>query len=91
MSKDPERPFLVSAGEVTVRAVGTAFDVRLAPTAVEVLVTEGVIRRVNNFPEGTSRPVAGRSPANDGGYAARVATRSVTIFSARFALSPYSA
>lgn len=42
--KDPARPFLVQAGNVTVRAVGTAFNVRLASAAVEVLVTEGRVR-----------------------------------------------
>jgi len=42
--KNPARPFIVSAGAVAVRAVGTAFDVRLRPQAIEVLVTEGKVR-----------------------------------------------
>ncbi len=42
--KDPARPFVVEAGGVEVRAVGTAFDVRLGERAVEVLVTEGRVR-----------------------------------------------
>jgi transmembrane sensor len=41
IAKDPGRPFVVRAGGVDVRAVGTAFNVRLDSTAVEVLVTEG--------------------------------------------------
>lgn len=41
IAKNPARPFIVHAGGVDVRAVGTAFSVRLDPTAVEVLVTEG--------------------------------------------------
>ena len=41
VAKDPQRPFIVRAGGVEVRAIGTAFNVRLASTAVEVLVTEG--------------------------------------------------
>lgn len=41
--KDPKRPFVVSAGGVNVRAVGTAFDVQRRATAVEVLVTEGTV------------------------------------------------
>ncbi|MEO6873358.1 MAG: FecR domain-containing protein, partial [Opitutaceae bacterium] len=41
VAKNPLRPFIVEAGGVTVRAVGTAFDVRLDETAVHVLVTEG--------------------------------------------------
>lgn len=39
--KDPARPFVVEAGGVAVRAVGTAFVVRLGAKEVEVLVTEG--------------------------------------------------
>jgi transmembrane sensor len=35
------RPFIVTANGVSVRAVGTAFDVRLVGQNVEVLVTEG--------------------------------------------------
>lgn len=41
VAHDTARPFIVEAGRVAVRAVGTAFNVRLASTAVEVLVTEG--------------------------------------------------
>lgn len=44
VAKNPERPFHVSAGPVTVRAVGTAFNVRLAAEKIEVLVTEGKVR-----------------------------------------------
>jgi transmembrane sensor len=41
VKSDPNRPFLVHAGPVTVRAVGTAFLVRIAADDVEVIVTEG--------------------------------------------------
>lgn len=44
VAKNPNRPFLVTAGPVTVRAVGTAFNVRQRDTAIEVLVTEGRVR-----------------------------------------------
>jgi transmembrane sensor len=43
VAPDPARPFVVSAAGVAVRAVGTAFNVRLATSAVEVLVTEGKV------------------------------------------------
>jgi transmembrane sensor len=39
----PARPFIVRAGEVEVRAVGTGFNVNLESAAVEVLVTDGVV------------------------------------------------
>ena len=44
VAKNPARPFVVSIGQVAVRAVGTAFDIRMRPEAVEVLVTEGKVR-----------------------------------------------
>jgi transmembrane sensor len=44
VAKDPARPFIVSAGPVTVRATGTAFNVRLAADFVEILVTEGKVQ-----------------------------------------------
>ena len=43
VAKDPSRPFTVSAGTVTVRAVGTAFNVQRRTSTVEVLVTEGTV------------------------------------------------
>ncbi len=44
VTHDPARPFIVTAGPVAIRAVGTAFNVRQRDTAVEVLVTEGRVR-----------------------------------------------
>jgi transmembrane sensor len=41
VAHDTARPFVVIAGEISVRAVGTAFAVRLAPDDVNVLVTDG--------------------------------------------------
>ena len=44
VTKNPARPFVVQAGNVDVRAVGTAFNVHLQSAAVDVLVTEGVVQ-----------------------------------------------
>ena len=44
VTKNPARPFVVSVQGMDVRAVGTAFNVRLDRAAVEVLVTEGRVR-----------------------------------------------
>ena len=41
VAKDATRPFIVQAGKVDLRAIGTAFNVRLRSEAVEVIVTEG--------------------------------------------------
>lgn len=49
VAKNPERPFTVTAAGITVRAVGTAFNVDLQSAAVAVVVTEGRVQvnRVN--------------------------------------------
>jgi len=61
VTKNPARPFLVVAGPVTVRAVGTAFDVRLAPAEIDVLVTEGRVQVDRDEPAETS--AASAAPA----------------------------
>ncbi len=43
VAKNPARPFVVDAGAVAVRAVGTAFSVSLQISEVSVLVTEGKV------------------------------------------------
>ncbi len=43
VTPDPSRPFLVDAGEGTVRAVGTAFSVYRQGSVVDVAVTEGKV------------------------------------------------
>lgn len=43
VAPDPGRPFVVRAGEVRVRAVGTAFNVRRGATRTVVTVTEGAV------------------------------------------------
>jgi transmembrane sensor len=52
VAKDPARPFVVRAGFVSVRAVGTVFAVRTAGQSVEVTVTEGVVELVDNSTPG---------------------------------------
>ncbi len=61
VTKDAARPFIVTAAGVSVRAVGTAFNVRLADATVEVLVTEGQVRL--QPPSAQTAPVA---PGNTG-------------------------
>lgn len=43
VAKDPSRPFTVEARGSEVRAIGTAFNVRVREEVVEVTVTEGVV------------------------------------------------
>lgn len=70
VAKDAARPFFVEAGGVTVRAVGTAFNVRLDPASVEVLVTEGRVSVANVGPALDAGP---QTPANLGMPASAVA------------------
>lgn len=42
--KDPSRPFVVEVGGVSVRAVGTAFNIRLADGLLAVIVTAGRVQ-----------------------------------------------
>jgi transmembrane sensor len=64
VAKDAARPFVVAAGGVAVRAVGTAFNVRLAPASVEVLVTDGTVALARagdgRWEMGDAKPVADR-------------------------------
>ncbi|RYY28497.1 MAG: iron dicitrate transport regulator FecR [Sphingomonadales bacterium] len=43
VAPDANRPFVVEAGDVRVRAVGTAFSVRRHADGIDVLVTEGTV------------------------------------------------
>jgi transmembrane sensor len=65
VAKNPARPFIVRAGGVDVRAVGTAFSVRLDAAAVEVLVTEGrvALARTEDGTERTANRTPGASSA----------------------------
>ncbi len=62
VAKNPARPFIVRAGGVDVRAVGTAFNVKLAGPNLEVLVTEGVVCVSQSAPPASPGAVA-RVPA----------------------------
>ena len=44
VAKDPQRPFVVEVGEIEVRAVGTAFNIRLTPAEIDVVVTAGEVQ-----------------------------------------------
>ncbi len=48
VAHDVERPFVVQARDVSVRAVGTAFTVRVLESAVAVTVSEGVVEVVRD-------------------------------------------
>jgi transmembrane sensor len=68
VAKNPARPFRVEALGIAVRAVGTAFNVRLGAGEVEVLVTEGKVSvsEVERVVPNALVPVAEPSPTRWG-------------------------
>lgn len=61
VAKDESRPFVVTAGPIAVRAVGTAFTVRFDPRQVDVLVTEGRVAVEQNPVPVSANLAAGQS------------------------------
>lgn len=70
--KNPQRPFLVTVGRVTVRAVGTAFNVRLGADTVDVLVTEGKVRLDGTEPVAATAGHKAAAPALTVGQRAQI-------------------
>jgi transmembrane sensor len=58
VAHDSSRPFVVVANDTAVRAVGTAFAVRMESNQIDVTVTEGVVEVAN------SRPADSRTAAS---------------------------
>ncbi|MDQ8181138.1 FecR domain-containing protein [Pelagicoccus sp. SDUM812005] len=56
VSKDPDWPFIVGVGDREVRAIGTAFNLKIDSGQLEVLVTEGKISLENVAVEPESLP-----------------------------------
>jgi transmembrane sensor len=69
VAHDKARPFLVDAGAARFRAVGTAFNVRIRDSVVELTVTEGVVA-VSRTGE-AAHPVEAKHIAAGGGALVR--------------------
>jgi transmembrane sensor len=70
VAHDRNRPFVVSAGRIRVRAVGTAFSVRRHDDGADVQVTEGVIETWTEGEESLRVKVAAGSRAHVAEYQA---------------------
>lgn len=75
VAKDRKRPFVVEAGSVRIRAVGTAFSVRRNPEGVDVLVTEGVVETWTEGNEASRTRIA----QGERGFVAADARRIVAV------------
>ena len=75
VAHDTARPFIVTAAGVSVRAVGTAFSVRVGDAGVEVLVTEGKVEvtRAAGAVDAALAPDAGGAPRLVAGQRAMIA------------------
>lgn len=85
VAKDSSRPFLVGAGTVEVRAIGTVFVVQLGADTVEVLVTEGKVR-INNVADGlapgAALPAIADSPSDGTGSLVTAGQRTIVSIAA---------
>jgi transmembrane sensor len=82
VAHDTQRPFWVRAGGYWVRAVGTAFNVYLRPTGVEVTVSEGTVKVVSataNEPPPSDAAITGFAAAVTAGEQADVHDRAEVI------------
>ena len=55
VSKNPNKPFIVAAGNTRVRVVGTQFDIRLNSNTTRVAVAEGIVA-VSDLNEDINKP-----------------------------------
>ena len=69
VAHNPARPFIVQVGDSTLRAVGTAFNVRLRPELTELTVIEGRVA-VRDSGAATRTVAAGSAAAIRGGTVA---------------------
>ncbi len=83
VTKNPNRPFVVDTGRVSVRAVGTAFAVDLGRSEVEVLVTEGRVSvdAAPTVPTKTPESSASMSASNNPSLTAFVDANHRTVVS----------
>ncbi len=67
VAKDLARPFIVTASEIDVRAIGTAFSVQLGANSVDVLVTEGKVQieRLHSSPKDANESSDRSTPLAD--------------------------
>lgn len=64
VARDSKRPFVVRANDVQIKAIGTAFNVRVDEGRIDVLVTEGTVEVSRTGPSGREvRRVSARQMA----------------------------
>jgi transmembrane sensor len=79
VAKDAKRPFVVAAGPIRVKAIGTAFIVNRVDRGTEIVVTEGVVTAWNiAVPNDAVKLVAGQSVRMDDESPAPVAIRAMS-------------
>ncbi|MGH6613686.1 FecR family protein [Sphingomonas sp.] len=79
VAKNAARPFIVEAGPVRAKAIGTAFSVRMRDNGVEVLVTEGIVETWSDDVVGKPIRLGAGQRAIIGAGAARVEPEEASI------------
>lgn len=75
VTSDPDRPFVISAGDVTTMVVGTAFEVTMFDDAVVVSVREGRVRVERTGSVGAAEFLSAGDRLRVGGDGTQVLTR----------------
>lgn len=78
VAKDAARPFVVHAGSAKIKAVGTAFNVRLDADQIQVVVTEGRVNLSKVAPPNTNFKNPVLSSQLDVGQISTLALKSLT-------------
>lgn len=82
VARDPSRPFIVQAGAVEVRAVGTEFSVAQSAGATTVYVTEGRIAVSAEAPAPVAGPSDGTAPSGSASSASVRSAVSPVLYAA---------
>ena len=92
VAPDAAKPFVVEVGPTVVRAVGTAFNVRLEAERVEVLVTEGKVQ-VSDLatPQSTAAPDVPLVTAGERAIVERTSAAGSSAAPATIAVAPAAA
>jgi transmembrane sensor len=78
VAQDAARPFVVTAAEAEIRAVGTRFDVRMVDK-IEVSVSEGRVEVLDRRPDATGERRASAAPVLEAGQRATIEREGVRV------------
>lgn len=81
VARDTSRPFVVSAGGIQVKALGTAFAVRFSPENVDIIVTKGSVAVERDAASAPSITLSSSLPTTSDSLQLTAGERSVLLLS----------